>query len=554
MSLLFKNARIVDGTGNPAFTGDVGVAGDRIAYVGMGLKADAKAERIIDASGKVLAPGFIELHTHYDPQLCWDRTASPAAEHGVTTVVMGNCSLSLAPVTGEGRAKMTRMFNRIEDLRPELFAAAVPYCWEDFRQYLDFVRPGLGINAGAVVGHSTLRHYVMGEAAQQRPATDAELERMCAVLGDALAAGAFGLSLSYDHLHDENDHPVASSFADTRERVALARVISAHQRAYVQCNINLLDTETRLRQLDELGTLALESGVFCSVLGIMENPVTPGQWVAELEKVDALKLRGARMALETQVRPLDLAFSLNRSWLVAYYMPTWAAIMARSPSERAEGFADRALRQRLDEETRPFENLFRCIHVRKTGSRDNQAYVGRSLWDISRAEGGTMTDALLDISLREGLATVFDWRNAIHANVNIVGHMLNHPSVKVGGSDAGAHIAQFSGEGDSTFMLECYVREHGKLTLERAIHRMTGEMARDFNIRDRGIITEGRFADLVLFDPATVARGEEHLVDDVPGGGGRYVRRATGFESVVVNGRVFVERGRYTDARAGRIV
>jgi N-acyl-D-amino-acid deacylase len=550
-TLLIRGARIVDGTGNPEFAGDVGVIDDRIARVG---RIDAgQADVIVDAAGKVLCPGFIELHTHYDPQLCWDGTASPAAEHGVTTVIAGNCSLSLAPVTAEGRAKITRLFHRIEDLRPEFFTAAVPYCWESFGEYLAYVKPRLGVNLGAVVGHSTLRHYVMGDAAQQRVATSAELDRMCAVLADAMQAGAFGLSMSYDHVHDENDVPIASSQADTRERIALAKVVAAHGRSYVQCNIHLLDPERRLQQLEELATVSLESGVCCSALGIMENPVTPGQWQHELERLVELHSRGAKLYVETQVRPMDLTFSLSNVWIVAFHLPTWAAIMARPIPERIAAFADESLRRQLDDETKPFAPLFRCIHVRRTKARQNERHVGRKLVDIAREESRALTDVMLDISVADELETQFDWRDAVHADVDIVGHLLNHPAVRIGGSDAGAHITQFSGEGDSTYLLQRYVRETRKLGLERAIHRITGELARDFCVRDRGVIAEGKLADLVLFDPDAVARGDELIVDDVPGGGGRYIRRATGIDQVVVNGRVFVSRGRYGDVRAGRL-
>src|SRR5579862_2056935 len=193
-TLAIRNALIVDGTGAAPFKGDVAVADGKIVEVG---KFDGTAAREIDAHGHVVSPGFIDVHTHYDPQLCWDRLATPSLEHGVTTVVVGNCSLSLAPVRAGTSTKIVRMFGKIEDIKEPTFDAGVPFKWQSFGEYLDFIRPGLGINVGAMVGHSSLRYYVMGAASQERVATDAEIAEMCAVMEESMAAGAIGISTSY---------------------------------------------------------------------------------------------------------------------------------------------------------------------------------------------------------------------------------------------------------------------------------------------------------------------------------------------------------------------
>lgn len=552
ISLVIKNGRVVDGTGRPSFAADIGIAGDRIAHVGeIEGAADVPS---VDARGQVVCPGFIEIHTHYDPQLCWDRTASPAGEHGVTTVVTGNCSLSLAPVRRGQGGRLTRLFNRIEDLSPAFFEQAVPYTWETFGDYLEVMRAGLGLNVGATVGHSTLRHYVMGEDAQRRTATESELVEMCEYLAQALEAGAFGLSMTYDHVHDDKDQPVASSFADLRERIALAKTVARHGRKFVQCNIHPIDTGRRNRQFEELARISLESGVSCSALGIMENPVTPNQWAPELEKLAQWHQRGARVFAESQVRPADLTFRLSKAWIVAFYMPTWAKIMVQPVAERIKSFSDRSLRPQLSKESEIFQALIPLIHVRRVISTANNRYLGRNLADIARDERKSMIDALLDIALEDGLEAEFDWRDAVHADVHIVGMLLSHPMIKVGASDAGAHISQMAGEGDSTYMLEHFVRKHGKLSLERAVRRMTGDLAEDFGLPHRGVIAKGCFADIVIFDPDTVARSSETMIDDVPGGGGRYIRRAVGIDKVLVNGTIFVNGGRYMEARSGRFV
>jgi N-acyl-D-amino-acid deacylase len=214
MDLVIRNARIVDGTGAASFTSDVAVKDGLIASIGTFA---GTARREIDAKGHVLAPGFIDIHTHYDPQICWYRLATPSIEHGVTTVVIGNCSLSLAPVKQGDRRKLVKMFEKIEDIKEPTFDAAVSFAWESFGEYLDFIRPGLGLNVGALVGHSALRFYVMGKESQERAATADEIARMCALLEQAMEAGAMGLSISYVDI-DEDSRPVPSRLADMREK------------------------------------------------------------------------------------------------------------------------------------------------------------------------------------------------------------------------------------------------------------------------------------------------------------------------------------------------
>jgi N-acyl-D-aspartate/D-glutamate deacylase len=310
-SLVVKNGLIVDGTGRPSFQGDVGIQGDTITAVGR--VTDCNGAVIVDARGRAVSPGFIEIHTHYDPQLCWDRTASPAGEHGVTTVIVGNCGLSLAPVRAGFGARVTKMFNKIEDLDPKFFDAAVPYSWESFPEYLEYLRPGLGVNVASVVGHSVLRHFVMGDAAQQRPATDQEIKEMCALLREAIAAGAFGLSISYEHLTDENDRPMGSSFADVRERIALARTLVEAGRLYLQATLVSDNFARKLQEYDELGLISKESGACCSALALMDLPQTPLQYEKELNKLTEIHQTGARLYAQTMTRPLDLTIQFTNA-------------------------------------------------------------------------------------------------------------------------------------------------------------------------------------------------------------------------------------------------
>jgi N-acyl-D-aspartate/D-glutamate deacylase len=554
LSLVIRNARIIDGTGRPGFVGDIGVEGDVIARVGR--VGDANGAKVIDAGGQAVAPGFIEIHTHYDPQLCWDRTASPAGEHGVTTVIMGNCGLSLAPVQPGFGARVTKMFNKIEDIDTTFFDAAVPYAWRTFPEYLDFIRPGLGVNVAPVVGHSVLRHYVMGEAAQERAATDAEVESMCEALREAIAAGAFGLSMSFEHLTDENDRPMASAFADLREKVALAKTLVESGRLYLQATLESLNLETKLREYEELGRIALESGACCSALALMDLPNNPQQAEIELAKLCEIHATGARLYAQTMTRPLDFSFRLTKAISLFYLAPVWSGIMVKPVEERKRRLADRSLWPDLHAALEGYTSGRGIGHfrVRSARSETYRPLEGRFLREIGEDWGVTPTEALLRIAADEDFETLFDSTGSVHGDVDAVARLLDHPLVQMGGSDAGAHVVQFAGEGDATFLLKHFVRDHGKLSLERAVQRMTGDLARDFGIARRGVIAVGNYADLVVFDPRTVARGPEVMVRDLPGGGERLIRHAEGVDKVIVNGQLFVDRGAYTEARCGRIV
>jgi N-acyl-D-amino-acid deacylase len=279
--LVFRNALIVDGSGSPGVVGDLAIRGDEIVAVG---SFDGEAEQEIDASDRVLAPGFIDIHTHFDPQLCWDGLATPSIEHGVTTVVTGNCSLSLAPVHPEGIAKVISMFEVIEDIKKRTFDAAVPFSWETFPEYLDHIRENLGINVGALIGHSAIRLYVMGEDAQKRAATQDEIEAMCAIVEEAMAAGALGISSSYVDI-DENMDPVPSRFAELDEKIALCKAMAKSGRGVWQVVPYFPELPKQLANIAELGEISRAAGIMCSLQPILSSPDSPNAQ----ESIDALE-------------------------------------------------------------------------------------------------------------------------------------------------------------------------------------------------------------------------------------------------------------------------
>ena len=472
----------------------------------------------------------------------------------MTTVVVGNCSLSLAPVHAGASRKIIKMFGKIEDIKEPTFDAGVPFRWESFGEYLDFIRPGLGINVGALVGHSALRWYVMGAESQERVATDSEIAQMAAILEESMAAGAIGMSTSYVDI-DENGRPVPSRLADMREKIALCKAMAKSGRGTLQTVPYFIDPEQQLKNIEELGDLSLASGIFCTIAPIIYSPAAPDNWKRNLDKLEEQRARGAKVFGQSMPRSFNINVRLSETSFLLYGVPSWNELMQLPIEERIAGFADPEARPKLvaDAERR-FTALFRAAVVGEVYSPKNQQYQGRRLTEIAQAEGKSIPAAMLDIAVTDELRTEFQINNAIHADPEIVAQILDHPRIHIGASDAGAHVSQFCGAGDTTDLFERYVRKFGKLSLERAVHRITAEPADAWGMKNRGRIAVGAAADLVLFDAGAIARGEEVFVSDFPGEARRYIRHAKGIEGVIVNGQVVRESDSYTAARAGTIV
>jgi len=555
--LLIRNARIVDGTGAPARTGSVAVRDGKIVAVGDVPAGTLPAgTREIDARGQVVAPGFIDVHTHFDPQICWDRLATPSIEHGVTTVLMGNCSLSLAPVKKADQRALAGMFKQIEDIPLATFAEGVPWSWETYPEYLDFIRKDLGINVAGLVGHSALRGYVMGAAAQERAATPDELAAMCRVLQDAIRGGAAGLSTSYVDI-DENMKPVASRFATRDEIIALGKAMKEAGRGIIQTVPVFYNPPQQLENIHEMAEISRQSGLMCTIAPIVHS-TSNTLWSDSLAALAEENANGARVYGQSMPRTFDINIRLSETSFLLLGMPAWAEPMRMPLPERRAAFADPARRDELRMQfgflrfgIPMLEDVFTVGRVARA---ENKALEGRKLAAIAAERGVDLADAMLDIAVSEDLETEFALANFLHVDPEGVTAILSDPNIHIGASDAGAHISQFCGAGDTSYLLGRWVRDLKAFTLERAIQRLTGELADAFGIRGRGRIEPGLAADLVIFDPSTIDRGTEDFVHDVPGNANRYVRHATGIDKVVVNGAVVWEDGAYTGARAGQVV
>ena len=551
-SLLIKNANIVDGTGSDAYIGDVSIHDGIISDIG---KVGGDFENTIDANGLTLAPGFIDIHTHFDPQLCWDGYATPSIEHGVTTVVTGNCSLSLAPIREGGEEKIISMFQVIEDIKKPTFDAAVPFSWETFGEYLDHIRPNLGINVGALIGHSAVRLYVMGEDSQKREATDDEIQKMSEIVEIAMEQGALGVSSSYVDV-DENLDPVPSRFACKKEKIALARAATKTGRGVWQVVPYFLDMKTQLENIEELGDISCESGIMCTFQPVLSTPDAPK---AEqiMEALQKQRDRGAKVFGQTMPRCFDLNMRLSETSMLLFGMPTWKSIMDLPSNERKEAFSDKDKQKSLIKEASTAEGMSAALPMLKIGevySDQNEKYYGKYLMEIAQEENKEIGQVILDIALADDLKTEFQLVNVLNSDKESVSHLITSELCHFGASDAGAHITQFCGTGDTTHLLEHYVRETQKMSLPTAIFRMTKEVADDWGIKDRGVIEKGKAADIVLFDIDNVGISDEVFVNDFPGEASRYMRFSKGYEYVLVNGSIVYQDSKYTDVKSGVVV
>ncbi len=524
--IVVRGGTVIDGTGAPAHRADVAVDGGRIVAVGEGLSGD----RELDATGQVVSPGFIDIHTHYDAQVFWDPWLTPSAFHGVTSVIAGNCGFSIAPIKPAGVPILARTLQHVEDMSLDTLSVGVPWDeFETFPQYLDAVeRRGVALNYGCYVGHTAVRLYVMGEDAYERPATDDELARMQAVVGEAMAAGAMGFASSSSPTHNgDKGRPVPSRVADLDELSALLAP--------------LRDTGR--------GVVALLPG------GVLKHPEVfalqkaigrPITWTALLtvqgypyhEKViadnDAAWDDGAEVWPQVSCRPLVFQMNLAEPF-VLNMRPSFAALMGKTKEERLSAYRDPAWRAATwDELSSGIPFNWQALSVAESDLRPD--LIGRRVLELAEEQGTSPLDVILDISLADDLRTRF-WSVLANDDPEGIAWLLPRDHVLLGLADSGAHVSQLCDACFATDLLGNWVRGRQVMSLERAVHKLTGEPAGVYGLTDRGTINVGKAADLCVFDPETVAPGPLRRLRDFPADGERLTADAPeGITHVLVNG------------------
>jgi len=545
--LIVRNGLVVDGSGQPGFRGDVAVKDGRIAAVG---QFEGEARQVVDAGGRVIAPGFIDPHTHFDVQLLWDGAARPALEHGVTCVVPGNCSLSLAPLKAADRHRLVGMFQQIEEMPPEAFTEAFEWTWEDFAGYREAIEKSLSINVAPLVGHSVIRLWVMGPAAQERAATADEIAAMQELLRECLDAGAIGLSTSFVDI-DETGRPVPSRFAQFEELDALSAVLGEYGRM-LQCVPEFYATDITIARIDQLAELSLKHNIPTTFSPLFDTAAVPDNASRAIARVEEQFARGARVWPQMQTRPIDISFSLLRPSLFFARLPRWVRILRQPVAQRLESLRDPDTVAKMVADTGADggEAMMGRL-VLRGGDAAPAELTGKTLSEIAKGRGEVPALALINLSLEHGLDVAFLSASQGHQSTDRIGPMLANPLVHIGASDGGAHISSFSTYGDTGYLFSEFVRKGGHMSLEQAVAKITGETADIWGLKDRGRLTPGLAADIVVFDPDTIDREAELPTFDMPGDGMRYVRAARGIDTVLVNGEVAYANGAYTGAKSG---
>ena len=551
--LLIKNGRIIDGSGRPAFNGDVAVARGRIVELG---RLDGAARRVIEADGRVVAPGFVDNHCHYDAQVLWDPLCTFSSHHGATTVIIGNCSLALAPVKAPERRKLAGMLSYVEAIPMDVLEAGVPWTWETFPEYMGAIGQRLGVNVGTLVGHSAIRLYAMGEQCSDRPATDAELEAMRRVLREAIDAGALGLSITRNMNHfDVEGKRIPAACAPESELFALADVLREAGTGVIQCGGG---TNPELKD-GLLSRISQASGRPIMYNTLLEQARQPGRWQKHLAHVEATARQGIRAIPLCNPGSVVNRFTMQNCQ-VFRGMPTWLPILQASDAEKLSAYRNPEMREKLRAEVdaplgpdSTFSKRWDLMIVEEPVLQKNRGLRGRHIADIAKEQGKHPLDTFLDLAVEEDLETVFSL-GEINMDTEAVAQILGSPYAVVGLSDGGAHVQFHSNVSNPTRLLGYWVREKGIMSLELAVRRLTFDSASAFGIYDRGLIQPGMAADLVVFDPDTVRPVAEDKVHDFPANGWRMRELAEGIHYTVVNGEVLMEKGTHTGSLPGRVL
>jgi N-acyl-D-aspartate/D-glutamate deacylase len=564
LDLLIRNGTVVDGSGAARYQGDVGIRQGQIVEIG---RIRVGAERVIDADGLIVAPGFVDGHTHMDAQVAWDRIGSCSCWHGVTTVIMGNCGFALAPCRPEEREWFARCLTAVEDIPTESMLAGIDWTWETFPEYLATVdRLPKAINYGAYIGHSALRMYVMGKRALSETATDEDLTRMAGAVKEAIRAGAMGFSSSRATTHVTPDNtPVASRIADWAEVDRLVGAMAELGAGIFQVGPDISGGLAQRAFLARLQRVAVESGrpVMFGTIASRQGD-DPNPWTYQLEYLDQCAAAGARVWGQTTTRSINAIFSL-KSYLPFDVLPAWRELRRLPLPEQKRRLADPATRRQLmaEEATmKPRDNVFQGGGAATTDPRrpdyDNLYAMKDVNWNdptvaqLAAARGQHPVEVMIDLAL-ENENQVFV-QPLVNEHPDQVLGMLKHPRTLATFSDSGAHVCQEMGSSLQTHMLSYWVRAKQAFTLEAAVRKLTFDNASAWDITDRGLLRAGYRADLVLFDEARVKPAMPTVEADLPGGARRLVQKAEGIAATIVNGEVTLEHGKPTGRLPGALL
>ena len=529
--LVIRNARIADGLGNKLVEGDLAVKDGRVAAIG---RITDTVAQTVDARGMVLAPGAVDLHTHYDAQVTWDPTCSPSPALGVTTVVLGNCGFGIAPTPPDKRATVLANLAEVEAMPLEALQAGVDWGFETFGEYLDLLkRKSVYPNVASLASHTVMRTAVMGDAGSERESTPDELRQILALFKDAMDAGAVGLGSSTNENHRGfGGIPIASRMASEDEFRALMRVLGNYRHGAFMATCG---HHTTVPFLEELATISGRPSVYAP---LVQYPHDPGRARGIMAACDAARARGVPVYAQASCQPLSLAFTLDGAYILKT-IHSWPA--SGTHAELMAIFADTSFRDAIraslsrPDPTRVFNGNWALMDVTTTALAANRHLEARSIADIAAATGKDPVDVFFDLGLAEDLKTIFTGR-ILNTDEDKVGEIMRNDGALVSLSDAGAHNTLLCDAGYAMYLYGHWVRRLGAMDLPTAIRKVTSDPADVYGIIDRGRLTVGAFADMILFDPDTITITNVERHRDMPAGGERLLRRAPGLLGTWVNG------------------
>ncbi len=552
--LLIRNGTVVDGSGAPRRQADVAVKDGIIAEIG---KVSGGAARVIDAGGLIVAPGFVDPHTHYDAQICWDPQITSSSWHGVTSVVMGNCGVGLAPCRPQVHDIAAQDLVNVEGIPFEVLKRGITWDWESFPSYMEAARKrGSAINLSFLAPLTPFRHYVMGEESMERAATPAETDQIAALLREAVAAGALGFSHTTGVQHvGYKGRPLACRLADRSELGAYARVLRDLGKGVIEITLTQNFGHIQDHEMDLLGFLLDQSGRRVTWLAIFDIEDKPNASAETLERAEPLIKRGG--IPQMTCRPLIAEYEL-KSGLGFSMMRAWQPAVGQPPEKLKQVYADPDFRRAVVAEMNRgmFRRNWERVEICDAAKPEFKALIGKSVAQVARERGraGEEFENVLDLAIEDDLNISLS-QAVFNTNEARLSKLINDPRPMIGLSDAGAHVSLLCDAGYCTYLLGHFVRELGAITLEYAVKRITSEPADFFGLKGRGRLAVGNAADIAIFDADKVGSPRRGTMrSDLPGGGKRLVMPATGVVHTVVNGTMVYEDGRYTGATPGEVL
>ncbi len=556
LDLVIRNGWIVDGTGAPGFSGEVAIQQGKVVAIDKRITDSARRE--IDAGGKVVAPGFIDVHTHYDAQVLWDPLCTSSSWHGSTTVVTGNCGFTLAPCRPEDRDYVTRMLAVVEDMSLEALQKGITWGWEDFPGYLNALdRRPKAINVGCYIGHSAIRRYVMG-ADCRRTASTSEVTRMQEVVAEALHVGALGVSSSRIPLHvDGEGKSVPSFYAEMSELLALAQTLrnAGHGVFEITSKMVLPEGGREAGDLPDLVALAKTSGRPVTWASVRYLPTYPERSLFILSEVQkAIAREGVRLHPQIGCRAFETYMNWQKLMPVFAHLPTWRQVMFMSTPEKTAALAnpETRLKMRAEVAGATFFNGWKYVVVKEAKRPKHKAWEGQSITAIAEMQGKDPLETYFDLCVAEDCATEFLYY-AVDMEEEPMSRMLQDPNTLLE-TDAGAHLTSLCNADFPSYLMAHWVRDRGVLSLEAAIAHLTSRPASVLGLTDRGRLQPGYAADVVIFDPQRIRGGRLQTAHDLPAQQPRLIQQAEGIYLVMVNGETILEEGKETGALPGQLV